>query len=129
MNGGEAQVLTAVVGRGRGAVCGPGKARPLAAGMGAAVILSFSCKRENPLQISCNCQKQVLNVGYFLRILFFFLITYLAAPGLSCGMGDLVVACQLPAVTVGSSSPAWALRWECGGPATGPPGKFHIGLS
>ena len=44
-----------------------------AAGVGAAVSLSFSCKRENPLQISWNCQKQVLNVGYFLSILFFFL--------------------------------------------------------
>lgn len=73
MNGGEAQVLTAVAARGRGAVCGPGKVRPRAAGVGAAVSLSFSCKRENPLQISCNCQKQVLNVGYFLSILFFFL--------------------------------------------------------
>lgn len=72
MNGGEAQVLTAVAACGRGAVCGPGKVRPRAAGVGAAVSLSFSCKRENPLQISCNCQKQVLNVGYFLSILFFF---------------------------------------------------------
>ena len=92
INGGEAQVLTGssqlLLLEAEELCVVPGKVL-LAAGGGPAANGSFSCKSENPLQISCNCQKQVLNVGFFYFCFFFFLIIYLAAPGLSCGMGDL----------------------------------------
>ena len=88
INGGEAQVLTGssqlLLLEAEELCVVPGKV-PLTAGVGTAANVSFSYKSENPLQISCDCQKQVLNVGVF----FFFLIIYLDAPGHSCGMRDL----------------------------------------
>ena len=47
---------------------------------------------------------------------------YLAAPGLSCSMWNLlVVACGI--YVPDQSSNLGSLHWECGVLATGPPGK------
>ena len=68
INGGEAQVLTGssqlLLLEAEELCVVPGKV-PLTAGVGTAANVSFSCKSENPLQISCDFQKQVLNVGFF----------------------------------------------------------------
>lgn len=73
INGGEAQVLTDTVHSSQLLLLQaeelclvPGKERGRSLlELGTAADVSFSCKSENPLRISCDCQKQVLNVGFF----------------------------------------------------------------
>ena len=102
---------------------------PLTAGVGTATNVSFSCESENPLRISCDCQKQVLNVGFFfLKCIIFFLNIYLAAPGLRCGTGVLSGGMPAPSCdtwgTVPQPGPCIA---SVASQSLGY-GKFHVGL-